>query len=108
MLESFSMNESVCVDTDLLSSFDCAREDATIEPLVKGQQLIASVGTGDKGRVTSLNPLFDDCSSGVCLIRFADLCRALQQACASIDPDALFMTCSENCNATLGTIALCA
>jgi hypothetical protein len=75
--------ESVSVKAEPLS-FDWEREATTIEPLVKGQQFMASlcVGVGKLNCVNSgLIVRFADC------VRLSALCFALQQACAPIDPD---------------------
>ncbi|HEV8138900.1 MAG TPA: hypothetical protein VGP81_03955 [Pyrinomonadaceae bacterium] len=69
-----------CADA---SSFDCDRDATTIEPLVSGQQLIALLCAG--GTANSVNSLGFDCVAEA--DRFAPLRFALQQACASIDPD---------------------
>jgi hypothetical protein len=55
----------------------------TIEPVVSGQQLIATLCAGN-GTVNSLNWLGAGC---VARDRFESLRFALQHACASIEPD---------------------
>ena len=77
----------------------------TIDPLVSGQQLIASLD--DKGGSASgissraadfVNELAE---------RFDELCRALQQACASIEADIPAIDCSAACaGASIFAIAL--
>lgn len=64
-----------------LLSFVCEREAATIEPLVKGQQLIASFRTGE-GKVKFLNSSRARSKTFVMAtrIRLGDLCFALQHA----------------------------
>jgi hypothetical protein len=59
-----------------------------IEPLVSGQQLMALDGTGAAGKVIWFSFEYSKCEvvlRAVLTLRFDDLCRALQQACASVE-----------------------
>ena len=76
--------ESDWSSADALSC-DCERELTTIDPLVKGQQLITPEGTGADGidsKFSSDDEAFDSLRAV-----FFDERFALQQACASIDID---------------------
>jgi hypothetical protein len=72
-----------------LSSADREREAITIEPVVSGQQLIASVDDEGGSAVCSSSSgnLFADGAAG----DFADLCLTLQHACPSIAADIIAM-----------------
>jgi len=77
-------------DKAVASSFDVDRDATTIEPVVSGQQLIALLCTG-AGIANCVISLPLDCATE--LDRFAPLRLALQQACASIEPDMCAIAC---------------
>jgi len=75
-----------------LSSADCEREAITIDPLVSGQQLIASLddkGGSASGMSSRAGDFVNEPAE-----RLDELCRALQQACASIEADIPAIGCS--------------
>ncbi len=74
----------------------------TIDPLVSGQQLITSPDD-EGGNAISISSSAE-VVSGVAAECFADLCFALQQACASIDADMAPIGCSEACAGALSSL----
>jgi len=87
-----------------LSSADCEREAITIDPLVSGQQFIASLddkggsASGMSSRAADFVNELAEC--------FDELCRALQHACASIEADIPAMDCFPGCCRSMSAIAL--
>jgi hypothetical protein len=71
--------ESESSTTVALWSFVCDRDPVTIDPLVKGQQLIAPEGAGFAGKAI-VSASFNGIACRKFGARFEALCRALQQA----------------------------